>query len=162
MYFAANEQISRAPISGGIKITANQFAQAQAAMAAGKMVMIVDGHLVIKERPPLPPAPEPTPEEMLEAARAAMQLSFAQLLIGLVTEGWITEPEGDAWLAGQLPDAVIALISTLPVEQRFAAKARAARPSIILRADSLVNALAGAQGKSPEELDAFFIKYTAV
>ncbi|MGY6705930.1 hypothetical protein [Roseinatronobacter sp.] len=105
------------------------------------------------------PVPTPLP---IKEQRAAMQLSFAQVLIGLVTEGWITEAEGEAWLAGQLPDAVIAMISTLPAEQRFAAKARAARPSIILRADPLVIAMAGAQEKTPEKLDAFFTTYAAV
>lgn len=92
-------------------------------------------------------------------ARGAMTLSFAQLLIGLVSEGWITEAEGEAWLAGTLPAAVLAVIGTLPQGQRFAAKARAARPSIIERLDPLVAALAAAQGKTDAQLDAFFAGY---
>lgn len=89
-------------------------------------------------------------------------ITFAQLLIGLVAEGWITEAQGDGWLAGTLPDPVIALISTLPQEQRFAAKARALRPSEVLRADPLVVALGSAQGKTPEDLDVFFRTYASV
>lgn len=94
--------------------------------------------------------------------RAAMTLTFAQLLIGLVTEGWITAAEGEAWLVGTLPAQVTALIGTLPAEQQFAAKARAIRPSTILRLDPLVLALGAAQGKTPEELDQFFRTYAGV
>lgn len=99
--------------------------------------------------PPAPPPPVPN-------------LTFAQLLIGLVSEGWITEAEGEAWLAGTVPAAVNALIGTLPASQRFAAKARAVRPSIVVRADPLVNALGAAQGKTAEQLDAFFTLYAQV
>lgn len=99
---------------------------------------------------------------MAEAARAALKLSFAQLMVGLVTEQWITEAEGEAWLAGTLPTAVLTIIDTLPVEQQFAAKARAIRPSEVLRNDPLVASLGAAAGKTPEELDNFFRTYAAV
>lgn len=99
---------------------------------------------------------------MAEAARAALKLSFAQLMIGLVTEQWITEAEGEAWLAGTLPTAVLTIIDTLPVEQQFAAKARAIRPSEVLRSDPLVASLGAAAGKTPEELDDFFRTYAVV
>lgn len=98
--------------------------------------------------PPPPPAPIP-------------DLSFAQLLIGLVSEGWITQAEGEAWLTGTLPAPVLALIATLPVEQRFAAKARALRPSVVERSDALVSALGAAQGKTAAQLDDFFTTYAA-
>lgn len=87
-------------------------------------------------------------------------LSFAQLLIGLVTEGWITEAEGGGWLVGTLPDPVLAVIATLPTAQQFAAKARAIRPSTVVRADPLVIALGVAQGKTTEEIDDFFYAYS--
>ena len=87
-------------------------------------------------------------------------LSFAQLLIGLVTEGWITEAEGGGWLVGTLPDPVLAVIATLPTTQQFAAKARAIRPSTVVRADPLVIALGVAQGKTTEEIDDFFYAYS--
>lgn len=108
------------------------------------------------------PPPEPSPEDLLAAERAGMRLTFSQLLIGLVAEGWISEAEGEAWLAGELPASVITLIATLPTAERFAAKARALRPSEILRTDRLVSALASAEGKTEAELDAFFRAYAAV
>lgn len=88
-------------------------------------------------------------------------LSFAQLLIGLVAEEWITEAEGGGWLVGTLPAPVLAVIATLPTNQQFAAKARAIRPSVIVRADPLVASLAAAEGKSSAEIDAFFTTYAA-
>ena len=111
----------------------------------------------------------PTPEELLAAEaeelefeRSRMQITFAQMLIGLVTEQWITEAEGEAWLTGTLPAAVLALISTLPSGQQFAAKARAIKPSVVLRSDPLVAALGAAQGKTPEQMDVFFRTYAQV
>lgn len=95
----------------------------------------------------------------LSASRAAMSLTFAQLLIGLVAEGWISEAEGEGWLMGQLPAPVLALIASLPQRQRFVARARASRPSVVLRADPLVVALGAAQGKTDAELDTFFTTY---
>lgn len=100
--------------------------------------------------------------DQLAVQRAAMRLSFAQLLIGLVTETWITEAEGEAWLAGTLPAAVLTTISALPAEQQFPAKARALRPSEVLRADPLVAALGAAEGKTPAEIDTFFTTYSGV
>jgi hypothetical protein len=83
-------------------------------------------------------------------------------MIGLVSEGWITTAEGEAWLTGTLPAPVLALIGTLPEAQRFAAKARALRPTIVERTDPLVSALGAAQGKTPEQLDDFFRTYAAI
>lgn len=91
-----------------------------------------------------------------------VRLTFAQLLIGLVAEGWITEAEGEAWLQGSLPPPVVALINTLPAYLRFAAKARAIRPSEVLRRDPLVEMLGAAQGKTAEQLDTFFSTYSQV
>jgi hypothetical protein len=113
-----------------------------------------------------------TPEEIAQAeaaeaaaearVRAALTLTFAQLLIGLVTEAWITEAEGEAWLTGTLPAPVTTLIATLPANEQFSAKARALRPSIILRMDPMVVTLGANQGKTPEEIDTFFRTYASV
>ncbi len=99
------------------------------------------------------PAPQPAP---------VPNLSFAQLLIGLVTEAWISEAEGNAWLAGTLPNAVLTVIDSLPAGQRFAAKARALRPSEVLRSDPLVAAMGTAAGKTSSEIDTFFQTYAQV
>lgn len=106
-----------------------------------------------------PPAPPVSVEETLAAERAGLSLSFAQLLIGLVSEAWISEAEGEAWLDGALPASVDALIATLPADQRFAAKAHAKRPSVILRLDPLVVSLGAMQGKTEADLDTFFKTY---
>lgn len=96
------------------------------------------------------------------AGRASMRLTFAQLLIGLVAEGWVSEADGEAWLSGALPAPVAGLIGTLPQGQRFAARARALRPSEVLRLDPLLLALGAATGKTPEEIDQFFLTYAQV
>jgi hypothetical protein len=106
-----------------------------------------------------------SPEEIAQRnseRRAGMRLSFAQLMIGLVTEAWITQPEGEAWLAGTLPLAVLTVIDGLPVGQQFAAKARAIRPSEVMRADPLVAAMGTAAGKTEAEIDTFFQTYSGV
>ena len=122
----------------GITPTSRFYPELEAAIAAGEPV----------GTPPVPPVMTPN-------------LSFAQLLIGLVTEEWITEAEGGGWLVGTLPAPVLAVIAALPSNQQFAAKARAIRPSSIVRADPLVASLAAAEGKTSAEIDAFFTTYAA-
>ncbi|MGR3525053.1 MAG: hypothetical protein ACU0CT_03525 [Paracoccaceae bacterium] len=109
---------------------------------------IADGEEVIDMTGP---RPEPIPHQM----------TFAQLLIGLVGEGWITEAEGEAWLEGRIPAAAEALIATFPEDHRFAARARASRPSTVLRTDPLVIALASSQGRA-DDLDRFFTTYAVI
>lgn len=121
----------------------------QDAFIAPNLVQITDEEADAIRTTSAPPAPIP-------------DLSFAQLLIGLVTEAWITEAEGDAWLAGTLPTAVLLVIDGLPSDQRFAAKARALRPSQVLRSDPLVAAMGAAAGKTSAEIDTFFQTYAGV
>lgn len=91
-------------------------------------------------------------------AAVPSKISFIQLIAGLVTAGWISEAEGKAWfLTGTLPQAAENVIQSLPADQRFAARIRAARPSLVERTDTLVSALAAAEGKTEAEMDAFFI-----
>ena len=102
---------------------------------------------------PVPPASDP---------RTGMQMTFAQMMIGLVAMGWITKPEGVAWLGGTVPAVVTALIASLPADQQFAALARAVRPSVVQRLDGLVVALAAVQGRTDAQMDAFFQTYAEV
>lgn len=96
--------------------------------------------------------PAPVPQEM----------SFAQLLIGLVSEQWITVEEGRAWRDRVgLPSAVVSAVASLPPEYQFAAETRALAPSAVLRSDPLVVLLGTMQGKTSDDLDAFFIRYSA-
>jgi len=89
-------------------------------------------------------------------------LTFAQLLIGLVAEGWITEPEGDAWATGTaLPASVLGVVGSLPEAHRFPARARLYRMTAAHRNDPLVADLAASQGKTAAEVDAFFTTYAA-
>ena len=108
---------------------------------------IANGAQVTIEGPPVAPVPN---------------LSFAQLLIGLVAEQWITEADGNGWLTGTLPFAVLTVIDSLPEGQRFATKARALRPSEVLRNDPLVTAMGTAAGKTTAEIDTFFQTYAGV
>lgn len=106
-----------------------------------------------------------TPEEIAsydQTPAVPQAISFAQLLIGLVSEAWITEAEGEAWLAGTLPAALLAVIDTLPEDQRFPVKARAIRPSEVLRSDPMVSAMGFAAGKTEADIDAFFLTYSKV
>jgi hypothetical protein len=96
-------------------------------------------------------------------ARQTMTLSFSQLLIGLVSEGWITAAEGRAWRDRvSLPPAITSLIESLPEQQQFVAETRAMAFTEAYRLDPLVEALGAAENKTPEELDQFFITYQGV
>lgn len=116
------------------------------------------GAFSLVEVPP-PVVEPPTAEELLAQERASMTMTFAQLLIGLVAEEWITQAEGVAWLGGTAPAAVTTLIDALPAEQQFPALARAVRPSEVLRTDPLVIAMATAEGMTALETDDFFRTY---
>lgn len=100
----------------------------------------------------------------LAATRAAMRLSPTQLIIGLVFEGWITQAEGDDWIAGgPLPAAAIGLIATMPTDVlKFAAKTRMLKMTTVDRTDPLVAALAAVVSKTDAEIDTFFATYSAV
>lgn len=89
-----------------------------------------------------------------------MSMTFAQLLTGLVSEGWITEQEGYNWLKGEVPLMVKATIQTLPAQHRFAAYARAVAPTYVDRSDPMIEALRVVSYKSEDELDLFFQKYS--
>lgn len=107
----------------------------------------------------------PDPEVVAAARREELSLSFSQLLIGLVELGFITEAEGEAWLSGAaLPAEVEALVVSLPVGERFRARARMLRMSVALRTDPLVAALAASRepAMSAEEVDQFFEAYSEV
>lgn len=89
-------------------------------------------------------------------------LEFDQMLIGFVTEGWITKAEGEAWLKGTLPAAIVARIATLPVDLQFKATTRATLQTVIKRDDQLLVALGQLKGKTSAQIDTFFITYSVV
>ena len=90
-------------------------------------------------------------------------ITFAQALIGLVSEGWITEAEGRAWRdRTALPAVVQGVIAALPAGERFAAETRALAPSVVERQSPLLLAIAAAAGKSSGQVDDFFRTYAAI
>lgn len=99
----------------------------------------------------------------LAARRATMSLSPRQLLIGLMTEGWITSAEAEAWaMSNGLPAAVEAVIAALPEAERVPARITCLRMGVAERTDGLVAALAAASGKTDAEIDTFFETYAGV
>lgn len=81
-----------------------------------------------------------------------------QIMTGLALEGWITEQEAlDAIATGARPAAVEAVINTLPEGERFHARMKWAGFLEAHRDDPLVLALAAAEGKTPQEVDDFFV-----
>lgn len=82
-FFAADGQIARAPIAGGIEITEAEYTAALAGMLAGQIVTVEGGTLAVCD-PPKPPGsetpPEPTAAEKLRWERNA-RLSAALALL---------------------------------------------------------------------------------
>lgn len=134
-----------------VEITNEAWQQLLAAQSTGAREIRADeqGFPIARDRD----APDPA------LARARMVLTFPQLLIGLVAEGWLGEAEGEAWLAGTPPAAALALVERLPEEQRFAAKVRLTKPTAFARLDPLVVGLAALAGKTDGDLDVFFKTY---
>ncbi len=107
----------------------------------------------------------PTEEFMWERVyiiREKMKLSFAQLLIGFVDEGWITQSEAMNWMNGSLPAMVVSAISQLPTEQQFAATVKATKSTDITRVEPWIISVGNAQNKTVEQMDEFFKKYTTI
>jgi hypothetical protein len=96
-----------------------------------------------------------------ELSRVPVSMSFPQFIIGLVAEEWITEEEGQMWLAGTLPPRVVSTISLAPAEKRFAATAKAMRSPVVNRLDPLVQMMALVQKRSAVEVDKFFKTYAS-
>lgn len=95
--------------------------------------------------------------------RSRMKLSFTQLLVGLVTEEWITVTEARAWRDRQsLPIQLQTIIEELPIEQQFEVETRAMIQSVILRSDPLVTMMGTAAGKTQTEIDTFFNTYAII
>lgn len=98
-------------------------------------------------------------DKPLEIVKVIPTLTHNQLLIGLVEQQWISEDEGEQWLMGILPQTILELINRFPVEQRFVAKVRATRPTVVNRDDPLVISLAALKGLDSNTMDEFFIHY---
>jgi hypothetical protein len=135
------------PRYGWIPFTADP-ADTGAGFDVAALVAAIEAAGPVPDAPPIP-------------AQQTTQITFAQLVIGLVAADWITEAEGDGWITGTLPPPVLALIAQRPAGQRFAARALALRPDVVRRSDQLITALGAALGKSSTQIDAFFNTYGA-
>lgn len=76
MPYAADGQLSRDPIPGGIEITEQQYQQGLAGMLAGEHVQIIDGEFIVGALPEPEPEPEPvTPHDWPAEIAARRYLS---------------------------------------------------------------------------------------
>lgn len=100
---------------------------------------------------------------VLQAARAAMQLTRRQVLTGLVLEGLITGPEAVA-PASEPPAAIEALFVTMPEPQQTIARITWANFTVAYRLDPLIPVIAAAATPPLDDaaLDAFFTAYRAI
>jgi hypothetical protein len=123
----------------------------------------VEGAWALASVPSFVPPRALTADELLLIEREGMEMSFAQMLIGLEAEAWITTEEATAWLVNRvLPPPVLYVISQLPADQQFAATARAVAPSVVKRTNPLVDLLGAVASKTPTQVDQFFRDYKVV
>ncbi len=86
MPYAAEGQISQAPIEGGIEITDAQYADGLAGMVAGQLVTIKGGFAVIDPPEPEYPDPIPEPEPGVPQAVTPAQGLMALYVLHQITE----------------------------------------------------------------------------
>jgi len=132
MPYATNGQISVAPIEGGIEITQQQYQDALAAMLEGKVVVVENGQVVLRDPPPQEePQPEPeepetpayptfTPLELLELFTEDEQLAVVSATMSspaiklwydkLLAAGFITyeDPRTEAGLQALVDNGLLA------------------------------------------------------
>lgn len=123
----------------------------------GEYALWVGAWAVVNERPQPPEEPEPADPIVPE------RVDRRQILTGLALVGWITQTEAEEALAiGARPAAVNAVIAALPEEQQFLARMKWIGFQNAYRNDEMVAALAAIEGKTEQEIDAFFILCAAI
>lgn len=99
----------------------------------------------------------------LSALRASMTMTRRQVIIGMVSEGLISEAEGIALAAtGAAPAAVEAMIATLPANEQAGARITLAAFTVAYRLDPMTAIFQQAGGMTDAQMDAFFTAYAAV
>lgn len=99
----------------------------------------------------------------MAALRASMTLTRRQVIIGMVSEGLISEAEGIAMAAtGAAPASVEALIAAMPPGEQAAARITLAAFTTAYRLDPMTALFQQAGGMTDAEMDAFFTAYAAV
>lgn len=98
-------------------------------------------------------------------ARAAMQLTRRQVMIGLASEGLITAQEAiAAGNTGSAPPAIEAVFAAMPEPQQTAARITWGTFSVAYRLDPMIPVIAAAATPPLDDaaLDAFFAAYAAI
>lgn len=93
----------------------------------------------------------------LARRRATMRVSFRQLVLGLLRDGWIDAAAAEAWATrSAIPAPLLAVMDTMPESDRPAARITALTMAEAHRLDPLLVAAAGAAmpTATPEERDA--------
>lgn len=86
MPYAANGQISTAPIDGGLEITEQQYAAALAGMGVGRIITIEAGELIISDppQPELPKTEQPAWDQAVPRQVSRLQGILALDAVGLL------------------------------------------------------------------------------
>src|SRR5574343_150406 len=99
------------------------------------------------------------PKQLLSDKREYASLTFSQMLMGMVSENWLSESDGENWLSGFLPDIIREIIDTLPEDQRFASKVRMTKMTKIDRLDPIMVLFGDRLKTTADEMDIFFERY---
>lgn len=99
---------------------------------------------------------------LLDQERAAQNVSFPQLLIGLSELGFLSQEEALGWSSGVIPSSILATINLLPKDQQFQMRIMAAQPATVSRSSALMSMLATKYSMKPEALDLLFRTYATV
>lgn len=101
--------------------------------------------------------------EPVSSVEVPNSITRRQLLIGLTTEQIITTEEAiQAATSGTLPSLLNNIISSLSPTEQIGAKITWATMSVCEKNNQLLLAAMTALGKTPQDLDNFFIKYSKV
>lgn len=95
-FYAADNQIAKLPIKGGIEITEQQYLDALQGMLAGERVRVVDGAMIVEPVPepePEPAPPEPSTRLLLLTIQARMTPEEKRRVAGF----WSGTDEEVAW-----------------------------------------------------------------
>lgn len=100
--------------------------------------------------------PIETPEQLLQAKRAAAVMSRSEFLLRCTSAGIITPADALQAAHGQIPESVAGLITSWPEQDRFEIQLRWAALTVIERMHPMILVLADVMGLAPATLDAVF------
>lgn len=101
-------------------------------------------------------SPIETPQQMIEARRAAAVMSRSEFLLRCTGLGVLSQSDALQAAHGQIPDSVASLITSWPEQDRFEVQVRWAALTQIERNHPMILVLADLMGLTPEGLDMIF------